>query len=89
MEKKIVLVALLKPFNIKTRKDIVYKAHGFDNQGPIPPSEITISTTVRMRQALCTPHELARLIHVLANPRHFPSLRKLHVKAETLAEYDR
>lgn len=78
----------LKPFNVLTRKNVVYKENQFYKNVPIPIAESTVATSVRTRQQPLTPHELARLFHVLADPRHFASFRKLHVKPEMRSELE-
>lgn len=85
---KPILASRLRNCNIRSRDDVVEKAKEFDESGPIPPSESTTGTPVRTRQPPWTQNELARLIHVLADPRRFTSFQKLHVKPENRSEIE-
>lgn len=77
---KAIFVEQLENVRVKTRDEVKDLAHKFDSEGQATTAEITVATFVRMLQPTRTPHELARLAHVLEDLRHLLALQCLHKK---------
>lgn len=85
---KAVLVERLSKVGVTTKEEVGQLAHKFDTDGQIAPAESSVASTVRTRQPTWTPHEMARLAHVLEDPRNFVAFQRLQKKPESRAEIE-
>lgn len=87
--RKSILLERLSSAAIKTKEEILSLANLFDSEGPLPSTGDSTSGEARARQPPWTSSELARLCHVIADPRHYTAFERLHRKPESRAELDK